>query len=122
MSDTTKDNVLAIAPELKDIPLSTIKMILADVAVEVGAGYGEKQEQAQRYLAAHYLTIINPDNVDTKSSAPGGIKSEGLGDERVTYNGFQGIKNRSRYDSTTYGQIFQSIKGGSILAATFVTP
>ena len=124
MGDTTRENVLCIAPELGDIPKGTFGLVLADVANEVGSVFGNKQEQCQRYLAAHYLTLINPDDENKNTSAPGGIKSERLGDERVEYNGSQNLKDATRYDATTYGQIYESLRKKTTagMGATFVTP
>lgn len=117
MSDTTKENVLAIAPELKSqIQLATFNMILADVASEVGSIFGDQQEKAQRYLAAHYLTILSQED-PTKAD----VKSERLRDEQVVYNVSSG-KDSTQFDLTTYGKMYKSIRKSAVMAATMITP
>jgi len=122
MSNTTRENVICIAPELGEVEKGLFGLIIEDVQKEVGACFGDKQEQAQRYLAAHYLTLLNPD--DKNVTSPGGIKKVKVGDHEEEYNGLQNIKDSTRYDVTSYGSIYESIKRKTSagMGAIFVTP
>ena len=123
MASTTRDNVILIAPELCGVPEPLFALILADVAVEVGTIFGRNQEKAQRYLAAHYLTLSNPGNVSRDPSVVGAISQKKTGEESVSYGqpGFL-TKSGSRYDSTSYGRVFESMKRSSVHSAVFVNP
>lgn len=126
MGNTTKANVKLIAPELASIADDLFNLILADVALEVSsAGFGAKQEVAQRYLAAHYLTI-SAGTAETSASA-GSIKKEKVGEVETEYSDslkdiLTNIKATSRFDETKYGRQFESIKRTAILPLSVVTP
>jgi hypothetical protein len=109
-----------MAPELSNVPQDLVALVLDDVAIEVGTIFGRKQEQAQRYLAAHYLTLSNPCNVSRNPNVAGPISQMKTGDESVSYDG--NIKNPTRYDETSYGRRFESIKRSCIHPAVFVNP
>jgi hypothetical protein len=121
MANTNRNNVLLIAPELSGVSQDLITLVLADVAIEVGTIFGRKQEQAQRYLAAHYLTLSNPCNVSRNPNVSGPISQMKTGDESVSYGGGK-VKNPSRYDETSYGRMFESIKRTCVHPAVFVNP
>ena len=123
MASTTRDKVKLIAPELCGISDALFSLVLADVVVEVGTVFGRNQEKAQRYLAAHYLTLSNPGNVSRDPNVVGAISEKKTGDESVSYGkpGFL-TKSGSRYDSTSYGRVFESLKRSSIHPAVFVNP
>jgi hypothetical protein len=125
MSNTTKANVILIAPELSTgVDDALFDLILADVALEVSsAGYGAKQEQAQRYLAAHYITLSK----GTEGAAnSGAVKKEKVGEVEIEYSDglssvLSGIK-ATRYDETKYGRIFKGISRTAILPMKVYTP
>lgn len=120
MADTTRTNVVIIAPELGNISKPLFDLVLADVAVEVGTVFGRNQEKAQRYLAAHYLTLSNPDNVSRDPNVVGSISQLKTGEESISYG--DGIKDPTRYDTTSYGRVFESLKRSSVHPAVFVNP
>jgi hypothetical protein len=120
MANTNRDKVKLIAPELCGIPDALFTLILADVAVEVGTIFGRNQEKAQRYLAAHCLTLSNPGLVGRDPNVAGSISEKKTGDESVSYG--DGIKDPTRYDTTSYGRVFESLKRSSVHPAVFVNP
>lgn len=125
MGNTTKEKVILIAPELLSVTDELFNLILADVALEVSsASFGAKQEQAQRYLAAHYLTIST--GSASSSSSAGSIKKEKVGEVEIEYSDslkdiLSSIK-ASRFDETKYGRQFESVKGTAILSFQVFTP
>ena len=125
MGNTTKANVKLIAPELASVADDLFDLVLADVALEVSsAGFGAKQEVAQRYLAAHYLTI-SVGTAETSASA-GSVKKEKVGEVEIEYSDslkdiLTSIK-ASRFDETKYGRQFESVKRTAILPLSVVTP
>ena len=119
MAATTKANVLSIAPELSSVLDDAWTLILADVAGEVSSTiYGTRQEQAQRYLAAHYLTLISS---DSRVDAQGPVSSESAGQVSKSYAQVN-YKDRNRYDETKYGRVFNSIRKGVVIPFRVFTP
>lgn len=118
MGATSKTNVLSIAPELSSIDNDIWMLILADVASEVSSSiYGTKQEMAQRYLAAHYLTLISAANKQTS----GPLSSERVGQVSMSYAQINYL-NRNRYDETSYGRVFNSIRRSIVVPFMVITP
>lgn len=128
MSNTTVDNIKKIAPELSDfIDANTeiIELILADVVEQITATvYGTKQEQAQRYLGAHLLTLINAGNVGISSGAAGPVAEEKVGDVRIRYasGAFSKFSDFNRYDETKYGRMYMVLRRGRVFAFRVITP
>lgn len=121
MGNTTKDLVLIIAPELANITNNLLwDTILDDVASDVTASvFGIKQERAQRYLAAHLLTLSNPDsNINPLASGP--ITSERTGPLAVSYGSISNINGE--LDSTNYGREFIRIRKGCIVGIRTIIP
>ena len=121
MASTTKDIILAIAPELNCFTDPVWELIIADVNEQVGSEFGGKQEAAQRYLASHILTQLLP---TANKESMGGVKSEKLAQRTVTYSdaSFTNAKNPSSYNSTVYGRMFESIKKQCVLGFAVVKP
>ena len=115
MSATTKGNILKIAPELSAITDDDVwTLVLADVAEEVESSvFGTKQEKAQRYLAAHYLTLLKPDSSRNPATA-GLITAETSGKVSRSY-GLSQVKSRNRFDETSYGRVFNAIRRGLVI-------
>ena len=115
MSATDKGNILKIAPELSAITDDDVwTLVLADVAGEVESSvFGSKQEKAQRYLAAHYLTLLMPDNLRNPAAA-GSMTSETAGKVSRSY-GLARVKGQNRYDETSYGRVFHAIRRGIVI-------
>jgi len=118
MANTTQDNVLAIAAELDNISPDAWTLILSDVANEISSSiYGSKQERAQRYLAAHYLTLI----AASSKQAAGLVSAESAGQVSVSYAQVN-YRDRNRYDETSYGQIFNQIRRSCVIPFMVYTP
>lgn len=64
--NTTKDNVILIAPELSTVSDALFELILSDVAVFVSETFYAKEgvEIIQRYMVAHCLSVLNSDSVE----------------------------------------------------------
>lgn len=129
MANTTKILVFMIAPELEaaysgldDI----VTQILTDVAQAVSYSvYGIEQERAQRYLAAHYLTLSNPTllNRDEEANAVGPMTAHKVGDISKNYGGIlSAIKDVNRYDETKYGRAFNQIRKQCVVPFKVVKP
>ncbi len=116
MANTTSQKVILIAPELKDADPNLIKLILDDVADEVGTSFGKFQEKAQRYLAAHYLTLSGIKS----SNVTGAIKSQRTSEVAVTYG--DEVYGKTRFDTTKYGKQYISIRDAAVLPFAVFTP
>jgi len=112
MADTTQTAVLAIAPELASVSQDAWDIVLADVAEQVGSQWGGKQEMAQRYLAAHRLTLI------ARQDKGGEITSERTGDVATSY----ASGGAESYAETSYGREYERIRRGAIAGFMTVTP
>lgn len=124
MGATSKDNISAIAPELKsfiDDNSCVVDLILADVASEVRQSvFGSKQERAQRYLAAHYLTLSNP---ATSSGSSGPVTKEKVGDVEKSYGDSSNAKGAQiGLSETSYGRTYLQIRRGCIVGFQVHTP
>ncbi|MCK5605467.1 DUF4054 domain-containing protein [Candidatus Pacearchaeota archaeon] len=116
MADTTKENVWLIAPEFKCTSPAIIVLVLEDVSGMVGSSYGKKEEIAQRYLAAHLLTLLAEEG---ETGVRTGIMQERLGDESVTYSK---PDKWSSFNSTKYGIMYEMLAKRSVPTANFITP
>jgi hypothetical protein len=112
MANTTQAAVLAIAAELATISQDAWDIVLADVALQVGANWGAKQEIGQRYLAAHRLTLI------ANKEKGAGVTSERTGDVSTSY----AAPGAGDYCETMYGREFERIRRGAICGFMTVTP
>ena len=130
MSDTTTENIEAIAPELKDFigdscNKDLVELILEDVVAQIReAVYGSKQERAQRYLAAHLLTLIKQGSDGANSGASGPVEKEKVGDVEIKYSTavVSNLSDVNRYDETKYGRVYMIIRKGCALAFKVYTP
>lgn len=130
MSDTTTENIKGIAPELADFideagNSDIVDLILEDVAAQIReAVYGTKQERAQRYLAAHFLTLINQGASGASSGASGPVEKEKVGDVEIKYSTsvLSNLSDVNRYDETKYGRVYMIIRRGCVLAFRVFTP
>lgn len=93
MADTTTDRVLAIAPHLSELDNSTVQILIDDAVENLEGTALADDERAQRYLAAHYGSIII-----RRTS-----REEISGEIKVQYEEFS---NGSGLKSTAYGQEF----------------
>lgn len=123
MSDTTAKNVELIAPELAEFICQNgdlVTLILSDVAGQISSSkYGAKEERAQRYLAAHFLSLAYSSSQGAGGSGP--VEMEKVGDVQIKY-GANNFMDASRYDETPYGRTYMTIKRGCIGAFMTVTP
>jgi hypothetical protein len=123
MSDTTAKNVELIAPELAVFMCQNgdlVTLILEDVAGQISSSkYGAKEERAQRYLAAHFISLAYSSSQGAGGSGP--VEMEKVGDVQVKY-GVNSFSDASRYDETPYGRTYMTIRRGCIGAFRTVTP
>lgn len=113
MADTTRENVVAIAPHLdtvEDDPL--FNLILDDAArIITSSVYNDDEEMAQRYWVAHVLTQL-------QNSADGGanIIEEKVDRVEIKLGALKGITDPNRFDTTPYGQQYNLIRKAHIMA------
>jgi hypothetical protein len=102
MADTTKANVLLIAPALSAVTDQAVwDIILADVAEEIlETDVCKYQEQIQRYLAAHLMTVATGIGLSGSSAVGGTVTREKVGDLEVEYNG---VGTGGGLETTKYG-------------------
>jgi len=122
MGNTTQANILLIAPELSAISDANIwALILADVTADViSTTFGTKQEIAQRYLAAHRLTLSLPSNLRNPNVA-GPLSAESTGKVSRSY-GKGSYVGADRNDETSYGRMFNQIKRSRCIGFKVITP
>lgn len=125
MGDTTSVNVKLIAPELAiyiDANTALVTLILGDVADQITSSvYGGKQERAQRYLAAHLLSLAYQSSIGVGGSGP--VEIDKVGDVQVKYGSTQNyLIDATRYDETPYGRTYMAIRRGCIGAFRSITP
>lgn len=121
MGSTTKANVLLIAPELSSITDNDVwDIVLADVASEVSLSvFGTMQERAQRYLAAHYLSLYGA----SLGAATGSLKRDKVGNTEKEYAVSSTVSaSESDYGRTKYGRTYLSIRNKKILGFVAFTP
>lgn len=91
-----------------------LALVLNDVILQVSSCvFGNRQEEAQRYLAAHLLTMMV--SAMSGGSAPGGpMTSQQVGQVSVQYASLS-LTILSRYDTTPYGMRFSQIKNMTVV-------
>lgn len=120
MGNTTKANVLLIAPELAVVTDDLFNLVLADVALDITSGiYGARQERAQRYLVAHVLTLSGV--ISTSSKIAGPTTAEKVGDVS-TSSWALNLRDTNRYDETIYGRTFNLIRKSCIVKFRHIGP
>jgi len=108
MADTTKANVLLIAPALSVAEQAVWDIILLDVAEEVlETDVCKYQEQIQRYLAAHLMTVATGIGMGGSPAVGGTITREKVGDIEVEYNG---VDTGTGLETTTYGLEYKRLR------------
>lgn len=116
MADTTKENILLIAPHLSVLDDALFTLVIADVILQVGATYyGKKTEVAQRYLAAHVMQL-------TFNEGSSNIRKDKVGSVEREFDVRSILSNPTRYDTTAYGMVFWSLNRQSIPRFLTVTP
>lgn len=127
MGNTTKAKVLLIAPELANLTDPGDEkwtQILADVATDISSSmYGSYQERAQRYLAAHYLTMIYRVQQGDAPNAAGGLIMDKNGDVIKQYasNSKIGAKT-SPFELTTYGKQYLAFRNKCVVGFHVIPP
>jgi len=125
MSNTTKEKILLIAPELSGITDQDVwDLFLDDVARTItSARYGTDQERAQRYLCAHLLTLSNSLDSSRNVRATGQVTSLKTGEESINFaSSSNSNKKFDPYDSTVYGLEFKKIRSQNVLGFNSYTP
>ena len=118
MGDTTKANVLLLAPELKDKAGfdDLYELLAADVRAEITeAIYGSQQERAQRYMVAHLATLSGV-SLSVPPNAAGPIEVQKVGDVWATYKASAITDGVTRLDETRYGRIFTTINKATVMS------
>lgn len=108
---TTKEAVLAMAPELARLSDLTIQQALLDVALEVRAeNLGEYGELAQRLWVAHSLSVANPTITprQTSSVTMGGMSKTFTTSSTSTVDG-------NDLDATSYGRRLKGLLDSVLL-------
>ena len=114
MADTTKANVLLIAPQFSAVDDTVWDLILADVKRQVSISiYQDCEEEAQRYLAAHLLSLIDVENTSGVSGTIAGpiieIENRHVSIKGGTLADLIPANKATRYDLTVYGQRFMQL-------------
>jgi len=104
MADTSKANVLIIAPELSTIDNDLFDLTLDDVAAELTTSEirEDQQEKSQRYLTAHLLTL------GKLTASVGNFASQSIGRVSVSYAP-SSMFDANQLQKTRYGLEFLRI-------------
>jgi len=118
MTATSKSSILSIAPELSTRSDALFTLVLADVSNQCGTEFGGRQEEAQRYLAAHLLTLCGSSASVYATGASGSAVKLKTGDIEMSFGSISQMlgANATRYDSTVYGQRYMTIRKSSIVS------
>jgi len=121
MASTTKARILIVAPELQYMSDSVFTQIIAQANLEITEyKYGLRQQIAQDYYCAHFVSMIRNISGDVSgggsfagmgSSSSGSVTSEtteGLSKSYV--NVASALSDGSRFDETAYGRFFMTIR------------
>ena len=128
MSDTTRENVELIAPELSDMPDDLWTLILEDALDWITeSAYGKKEEMAQRYWVAHTLTVLKNTNGGdgsiSKVVAPGALTREKVSEVEKEYSDLmRNLNDANRYDTTPYGVAFNLIRNRCLIRYINIRP
>ena len=107
---TTKANILLIAPELSTMSGDAFNLAISDAsAIVTLPECPAKVELAQRYLAAHLLTIARPQASGGLSPSGAALTGEKAGRESRNYGSVSGNSSGFGYGSTKYGIMFENI-------------
>jgi len=107
MANTTKADVLLIAPELSTASNDLFTLMLADAALVIDENYcaSAYQEILQRYYVAHFVTML--DESTSSGSTGGAVERERVGDvEREYANKTNPDSSDMALGSTKYGLEF----------------
>lgn len=126
MGNTTKGNVLMIAPQFKDLEgfNDLYALVAADVAESITTKiYGSQQERAQRYMIAHLITLSGVFLSSNGTQAAGPITADKSGDISVSYGAMRSFAgDPQRLDETVYGRVFMTIRVRTIPNIRTITP
>lgn len=106
---TVDSTLLVIAPEFASLAEADRQAVIDLAALSVGSIFGDKQDLATAYLAAHMLTMSQ-----RTGGAAGPLKSEKEGDLSRSYGGRE---SNDPYDATGYGQEFKRIQKQVVFSA-----
>jgi hypothetical protein len=121
-SDTVQATVEAIAPELVGADPILFGIILDDVKIIIKKeNWKNNTERAQRYLVAHLMTLSNANNKLKNAGSLGGVESQKVGDVEISYGAID-INDKSRFDETSYGRVFNQIQKQTFPSVFSVKP
>jgi hypothetical protein len=109
----TSEQLFSRFPELENIPTAVVSAVLSDVHTELngGSAFGDRAEQAQAYLAAHYLTLMKLAQRGAAGAVSSETKTEANKSMTVSYKTPSGADMLSQ---TFYGQMFARLKDGAV--------
>jgi len=121
MSLTTKEKVIAIAPELSTQSDATFVIYIAEAGTSISPSYfGNKAEWAATNWVAHYMTVNSASGSGTIS---GPITEERVGDISRKYVKLQKISREDAdYGRTKYGRTFLTIRSSRIVGFCAIPP
>lgn len=121
MSITTKDKIIAIAPELASESDSTFDFYINEAETSLSySAFGNKTEWAASNWVAHYMTIQSSGD---GAGVSGPITEERVGDVSRKYVRLQKIsKEEADYSRTKYGRTFMTIRSSRIVGFGVIPP
>ena len=104
---TAGDNCTAVNEEENP---EAVALVMTDVGRISAQAFGASYEEAQRYLAAHLLTVAAQEQANTPL---GPVTAQSVGGVSVSFGSPTG--GTTRYDSTKYGQRYKQLSRSTIL-------
>lgn len=103
--------LILIAPELEAVPAASRSSMIALAQLSVSTAFGDSQDLATAYLAAHMLTV------STRSGNAGAVKQVREGDLSISYGANESSKSKGSLESTSYGMEFLRLRRENIISA-----
>ena len=110
---TIESTLRVIAPETKSLSVAERDVFIEIAKNSVGSIFGNQQEIATAYLAAHLATV------SSRNGASGSVKSIKEDSLAITYSGAGSASdiNTRNYGSTSYGIEYLRIRKGVTFCA-----
>lgn len=106
--NTVDSTLLVIAPELASVAETQRSAVIEIASQKVGSAFGDSQNLATAYMAAHMLTLQG------RKGNGGAVKSIKEGSLSITYTGSDFMDGLG---STSYGQEFKLMQKQCLFAA-----
>lgn len=99
-------DVVAIAPELASVGVTSQNAILADVALRLNAArWGTRYDMASKYMAAHLGTLT----LRGGNGPSGNVVGESVGSVSRQYESSSPMGTDPLWDKTTYGRQYRQL-------------